>query len=683
MISSASAWDVLAEVAGLALPPERISVPEAAERNVILDVKGGYYGEFKNSESPLMVEPAECLTSRDYDAVIMVSSAQSAKTQCLVDNWAFHTICCNPVDFLMVEKSEGEARKHSKTKFDRIVAASPNISSRLARGHGNNVHEKRTKSGAYIWIKWPTKNTLSGTTVSRIALTDYDRMEDDIDGEGSAFDLAYSRRTYFGTRGMVLAESSPSRPIIDPKWTPSTPHEAPPTGGILGLYNTGDRRRVYSRCPHCGEWINPEASPDAIHIPDDVADEYDAARRSSLICRANGCLIGMEHEATFKKMGRWVREWQTINEDGSLEGDGRRSRRATFWMPGWFAPFTTWESIIAEYLMAKHQFARTGDEESVKGAVNTKIGGPYWTNADLAAADGIFDLSERTEETWGRWYVPEEARVLTALVDVQKRSFQVGIIARGPDNERWILDRYGIWKQKDAVDDIRPAIHVEHWKELTTRVVLATYRLPGGLEVRINKIGIDSGGEPGTTERAYEYWRSLPLELKKRVFLLKGVKSHGGNGLSRLKYPDSRSRKDRPGGGKGDVPVLEIISNRAKDAIDAALKLDVPGRNFIHIPGWISSEHLQELQSEKRNQKGEWQQIGNRRNELWDHLYYEHGIWDHLTKGDRIDWEHPPSWAADWEINSNVLSRDQRKMLVEKSQSPRKNTRALHRRMIR
>ena len=42
--------------------------------------------------------------------------------------------------------------------------------------------------------------------------------------------------------GMTAAESSPGRVITDAKWIRKTPHEAPPTTGILSLYNRGDRR---------------------------------------------------------------------------------------------------------------------------------------------------------------------------------------------------------------------------------------------------------------------------------------------------------------------------------------------------------------------------------------------------------------------------------------------------------
>ena len=111
----------------------------------------------------------------------------------------------------------------------------------------------------WLRIAWPTVSNMSGSTYRYVALTDYDRMPDDIDGEGAAFFLALKRVQTFLSRGMAMAESSPGRDITDPFWTPATLHEAPPVGGILGLYNSSDRRRLYWKCHDCFEWF--EAAP--------------------------------------------------------------------------------------------------------------------------------------------------------------------------------------------------------------------------------------------------------------------------------------------------------------------------------------------------------------------------------------------------------------------------------------
>ncbi|MCE3090551.1 phage terminase large subunit family protein, partial [Escherichia coli] len=60
-----------------------------------------------------------------------------------------------------------------------------------------------------------------------------------------AFSLASKRTTTFMSSGMTLVESSPGRDVKDVKWRRTSPHEAPPTTGILSLYNRGDRRRWY------------------------------------------------------------------------------------------------------------------------------------------------------------------------------------------------------------------------------------------------------------------------------------------------------------------------------------------------------------------------------------------------------------------------------------------------------
>src|SRR3546814_7457701 len=85
-------------------------------------------------------------------------------------------------------------------------------------------------------------------------LCPYTTLFRSIDGEGNAFDLASKRTTTYGSNAMTLAESSPSREIIDYKKV-VTGHMAPPTTGILSLYNRGDRRRWHWPCPECGSYF--------------------------------------------------------------------------------------------------------------------------------------------------------------------------------------------------------------------------------------------------------------------------------------------------------------------------------------------------------------------------------------------------------------------------------------------
>lgn len=123
----------------------------------------------------------------------------------------------------------------------------------------NNVYDRTFLAGNYLKIGWPSVNIMSSSDYKCVALTDYDRFPEDIDGEGDAFSLASKRTTTFMSSGMTLVESSPGRDVKDVKWRRTSPHEAPPTTGILSLYNRGDRRRWYWPCPHQVSIFSPAA----------------------------------------------------------------------------------------------------------------------------------------------------------------------------------------------------------------------------------------------------------------------------------------------------------------------------------------------------------------------------------------------------------------------------------------
>lgn len=85
------------------------------------------------------------------------------------------------------------------------------MKSRLSpRRNDNNVYDRTFRAGNYLKIGWPSVNIMSSSDYKCVALTDYDRFLEDIDGEGDAFSLASKRTTTFMSSGMTLVESSPA-----------------------------------------------------------------------------------------------------------------------------------------------------------------------------------------------------------------------------------------------------------------------------------------------------------------------------------------------------------------------------------------------------------------------------------------------------------------------------------------
>ncbi len=657
----ANACDIIRELAEIVRPPRRLTVPEAAEKYVYLDVPGGYSGPFRNELVYYLVEPANCLTSRDYEAVIFVAPAQTAKTSMLVDNWVAHTITCDPSDHLIVQTSQDVARDYSKRRIDRLIAASPALANRLKPGGQNdNTFDKFFRSGMILTLGWPTKNQLAGKAIGKMALTDYDRMPDDIDGEGPAFNLSRKRTTTFLSRGMTLAESSPSKQIIDNKWKATTKHEAPPTKGILGLYNNGDRRRIYGQCPACKEYFSPDANIlTAYHIAD-TTDADKRAKQSGLICTQCGYIIGADHEKDYKRTGVWLRDGQTIDASGNIQGAARTSRVASFWLPGWFAAFQNWTSIVNNYLAALEHFDRTGDEEPLKATFNLDQGAPYLPKAMEAIRDPE-QLEARAEMSKKR-VVPDGVLFLLAAVDVQKGRFVVQVEGFGRNLESWIIDRFNI--RQSYRDDqhgngmpIDPAAYPEDWDTLITNVIQKTYPTENGGTMPVMLTACDSGGLEGVTDNAYRFWRRLNAKglthrnyLRTRFLLIKGANTKSAP-LIRETFPDTTKRSDRKVKVSGDVPVYLLNANLFKDIVSNDCDRKEIGPRYVHFPDWLGAWFYNELTAETRTAKGWIKHGNNRANEAFDLMAYVRALLK-LLKTDVIDWDNPPRWVG---MKSNAV----------------------------
>lgn len=658
MPEHASALNIIRDNAEMLRPPKRLTVPESSEQYVYLDTPGGYAGPWRNDLPYYMVEPAECLTEREKEAVIFVGPAQSAKTQMLVDNWAAHTITCDPSDMMVVQTSMDTARDYSKRRIDRMIDASSEIKGRLRPGgHNDNTYDKIFKSGMILTLAWPTKNQLAGKAIGKMALTDYDRMPENIDGEGAAFYLAKKRTTTFLSRAMTMAESSPSKPVLEPKWKPKKGrvHEAPPTKGILGLYNTGDRRRLYSPCPHCKEYFTPSPGIDAVYIPDNE-DIKIASSEAGLVCPHCASIIDQEHERQFKRGGVWLREGQTITKSGKIKGEGLVSERATFWLPGWFAAFQTWRQIVAAYLLAKENYVATGDEEALKNTTNLDQGAPYLPK-QLENIRDPHELEERAEQIEKRT-VPAGVRFLLASVDVQKGRFVVQVEGFGERLESWVVDRFSLrlsYRNDDKGEalPLDPASYLEDWDVLINNVLLKTYETEAGAVVPIHRVACDSGGQEGVTDNAYKFWRKLKKDgyasknFKRTKFLLVKGGSKQSTAAVREIFPDARKRKDRKSSAAGDVPVYLINTDQFKDSVANALDRKETGATFIHFPNWLTSSFYAELTAEIRTDKG-WVNKGNKRNEAFDLMVYCR-VTLKLLNADSINWKRPPAWAKEIE----------------------------------
>lgn len=680
-----SVESMLRAVAEAIRPPERLTVSQAAHKYRYLNNPGHYVGYWDNDMAPYLTEPMDVLNSKEFKGMIFVGPARTGKSD-MFFNWLGHTAICDPSDMLLIHMTQNTARDWSQGDLRKVFRHSPEIGARVLPGRQNmNVHDIKFMSGMRLLVKWPTITELSGKTVMRGWAMDYDRMPTDVDKEGNVYDLLAKRGTTFGNNAMFAAESSPGYEIENPRWLPETPHEAPPTKGILSLYNRGDRRRRYWQCIGCHEWFEPDFKH--LSYPDSE-DHVEASMMATLDCPF--CQFSHEHDPSpgqpgkngLDRKGLWLPDNMRIDGNGVMVGDKVKSPIGSFWLKGPAAAFISWDQLVFKYLKAMEEYDKTGQTEALRVCMNTDLGLPFLPPA-METLRLPEDLKNRAQDL-GRGVVPEGVRFLVATIDVQLNRFEVLVTGFGTNAQgtwdSWIVDRFPIKrsKRKNAEDDslfeyIDPATYLEDWQLLVPEVIEKSYPLAddSGRRMTIKAIGCDSGGQEGVTPMAYNFWRWLRDEHgeghHKRFQLLKGASAKDAPRVH-INYPDS-DRKDRKAGARGEIPLLEINSNMLKDQINGILGRTTPGGQ-VHFPKWLPNNYYVELTSERRTPKG-WEKTGKVRNETWDLLSYAVAVAVSTThaKIESIDWEKPPVWADEWDDNALVFDP---KLTVAAFSAPKK-----------
>ncbi|ENB5037130.1 phage terminase large subunit family protein [Escherichia coli] len=632
--------------------PRRMRVADAVAQYMRVPMGAGNSVPWDPLVAPYVIEPMNCLASREYDAVIFVGPARTGKTIGLIDGWVIYNVICDPADMLIIQMTEEKAREHSKKRLARTFRVSPEVVSRLSPNkNDNNVYDRTFLAGNYLKIGWSSVNIMSSSDYKCVALTDYDRFPEDIDGEGDAFSLASKRTTTFMSSGMTLVESSPGRDVKDVKWRRTSPHEAPPTTGILSLYNRGDRRRWYWPCPHCGEYFQP--CGDVVAGFRDIADPVLASEAAYIQCPSCSGRILPEQKRELNGRGVWLRDGESINADGSRYGDPRRSRIASFWMEGPAAAYQTLSQLVYKLLTAEQEYETTGSEETLKTVINTDWGLPYLPRASMEQRKSEL-LEQRAEPVPSR-SVPDGVNFLVATVDVQAgrhRRFVVQVTGYGSRGERWIIDRYNITQSLRGDSDgesqrIDPASYPEDWDVLLTDVFHKSWPLASdpSQQMRLMAMAVDSGGEDGVTDNAYKFWRRCRRDgLGKRIYLFKGDSIRRAKLITRT-FPDNTGRTGRRAQAAGDVPLWLLQTDALKDRVNNALWRDSPGPGYVHFPDWLGSWFYDELTYEERSSDGKWSKPGRGANEAFDLMVYAEALVI-LHGYEKIRWPDAPEWAS-------------------------------------
>lgn len=671
MSGYASASDVRKSVAGLVRPRERVSVSEVAEKALRIVTPGGYAGPIDLSEFPYMREPLDLTGSRNVEAEIFVGPAQAAKTFSLIGGRIAFAVVADPADQLLIQMSQDTARDWSRKELDRWIRNSPELLKRTSgRARDDNTYDKFWSDGSVLKIGWPSVTQVSSKSVRDGMVTDYDRIPDDIDGEGSLFGLVMKRTTVWMSRGITIVESSPGRdiPREHANWrAPEGSNLAPPVSGILGLYSQGDRRRWHWPCPECGEYFQAAPGVSCFAMPDlqelkkllrsHSVDQL-IARFQRVVCPHCGSQIDQAEKRRMNLRGVWLVEGEQISAGGIVTGQPVRSAWASHWLGGVAAAFLPWAKLVERYLKGVSAWAQSGDYTLLKQTINTDQAAPFLVPGPERQQTDIGLRSQA--ETWERGTVPAGVRFLLATVDVQINRFVCQVTGFGWTNGRlewWMVDRFEISESLRG-GSVRPATYSEDWLLINERMQSLRYALPDGRAMQVLHTSVDSGGasddsaETSVTMHAYAWWRAMQARgLAGRFGLVKGSNRKDSPRVDERR-PDTRATG---GASRGDVPVLFINTMMIKDKISGDLQRSSDGEGTAHLPDWLEPSVYAELVGESRGPNG-WIRAGQTPQEAFDLSVYAMARAIFFKADTPQFWAMPPAWAGATEANPLVLA---------------------------
>lgn len=535
---------------GFAPPPE-LSVSEFSDDELIVTTGPLSGTHWQTDFAPYQRGILDVFDEPGVEIAVIMGSSQWGKTACAVNVIAYH-IAHDPCPILKVAPTEDPmAKDFSRNRLEPVIEASPALSAvvskRRSRNSANTTLLKTFRGGAIAIGGANSAASLAARPVRLLILDEIDRYPPELPGEGSTIAIAIKRTQTYGRRRRIMMFSSPT--IID--------------GAIHAWHGRGDRRQFHVPCPDCGamnpyEWKNirwendsegnPDSSTALIHCPDCDHGMNDAERIAQL------------------QFGTWVAEpGRELRIDKSI---------VSFHVWEAYSPMSSLSRIVSAFLQARKN-QKQGDNREMHTWQNTTLGEPV----EPDPGDGVeSDILLVRRENYGDGIaVPEAACLVTMGVDTQDDRLELLVIAWGPGEESWIIDRDTL-----PGDTSQPG----PW-EMLDEVLGMEYLHATGQRLPISGTCIDSAGH--RTTMVYDY---AMRQAARRVYATIG--RDGDRPI--VSSPSPR----RWGQNKRKVPLYTIGVDSAKSLLMSRLVLTEHGPGYVHLPlaDWADAELAAQLTSE-------------------------------------------------------------------------------------
>ena len=466
---------VLAAINGAAAhlrPPPDLKPSDWAEQTIRIPVGNAIPGLIRFDNAPYQREPLDMTANPDCNRITMMWGAQVGKTQTALCAQAYR-VAQNPSSQMMCQPSQGDLNTWLETKWNPLVESNPDLEERMAKPRGREgVNNQQMKSypGGFMMFSWSgSPKTMRGRSAPFIVCDEtdgYDRTH-----EGHPVSLLWQRAATFGPQRLLLEISTPT--IKGGSW-------------IESAFEQGDQRRFHVRCPHCEErqtlkWGNVHWSKDkdGEHLPE-------TARYA---CEHCGALWNDGERIAAIRHGVWIAA-------KPFRG------HASYHLNELYSCFRKLADVVQSFLDKKAA-------NDLQTFVNVSLAETWEEEGTQVDSTGLMQRAEPFAAP-----VPSGGVFLTAGIDMQEDRLEVETVAWGLGEESWSVDYQVLWGNP---------LHGDVWDDLDDYLA-QTWLHESGAHLSINGACLDTGGNSGYTQAAYDYAKG---KTGRRLFAIKGIPGWG------------------------------------------------------------------------------------------------------------------------------------------------------------
>nr|BBJ03801.1 terminase [Marinobacter nauticus] len=546
--------------------------------------------------------------------VVCRKSAQVAWTDGVWNNYLGRRIHNDPCAIVLLFPKDKTIRKYLDQKFVPMVEVTPVLTPLVdvstSRSSGNRTDFKKFPGGFLALVASNAPDNVKSLSAPVVCVEEPDDCNTNVKGQGDSINLLEERAKTYEYRKVIFGGTPTVKGL-------SRVDEA---------FHSSDQRMFMVPCHECGEehvlsWDNVVWNEDS-PVPDEVLGK----------AQPETARYGCPHCGVL---------WRDVDKNRNVRKGYWKAHKpfrgvAGFYINELYSPFpgSKLALLVEKYLKAQHHL-NLGDDSYMIGFVNNTLGLSYEYRTDAPDTDTLRERAENYQELT----VPAGGLVLTVGVDVQHDRLAIIVRAWGRGEESWLVFWGEIYAANSCTDKADPV-----WDELD-KFVFGAYRHELGFNLQVSAASFDSS-DGQTNDAVYHYVRSRRGRGVK-VMAIKGE----SNNLNReivtpAKKIDTNHKTTKAA--RYGLPVFMVGTEKAKDLIDARLKLTGNGPGRMHWYNRVRDDYYTQITAEikapdrRRGGRKTWQPKAGVRNEGLDCEVYAL----HAARTLKVHVRKPDQWDA-------------------------------------